>query len=274
MTSPHIAKVMAISTSPTAFQLDRRMQEVRFRAVRLAARQWLTPEYVRVRLEGAELRGFDSPGSDDHIRIFFPDGEVSSVEELRAAPSREYTPLAWDGEEGWLDLEFAIHGGPAGDGVAAAWAATAEIGAPAGIGGPRGSLILSGRPDAWFLAGDETAVPAMRRFAHLMDASASGRILVEVPDAARELPVHAPSGVVVEQLHRGAGPAGSALAARLDALGEDDRPTGDAFAFVAAEQSIVKTGRALLLERWRLDAERVVVKGYWKRGESEYHAPH
>lgn len=42
--------------------------------------------------------------------------------------------------------------------------------------------------------------------------------------------------------------------------------------FVAAEQAIVKAGRALLIERWGLD--RIVVKGYWKRNESEHHAPH
>ena len=44
--------------------------------------------------------------------------------------------------------------------------------------------------------------------------------------------------------------------------------------YVAAEQAIVKAGRALLIERWGLDADRIVVKGYWKRNESEHHAPH
>ena len=253
------------------FTLERRGLELRFRTVHLAARQWLTPSYVRVRLEGADLRGFDSPGADDHIRIFFPDAPPASVEELRAAPSREYTPLAWDGDEGWLDLEFAVHGA---EGVAAPWAAPAELGAVAGVGGPRGSMIVTGRPDGWLLAGDETAVPAMRRFAHLMDADAVGRVLVEVVDAAHELPIETPAGVTVEQVHRGASAPGSALAARLDALGPDDRPAGAVFGFVAAEQSIVKPGRALLLDRWGLEADRVVVKGYWKRDETEYHAPH
>ncbi|PZU47546.1 MAG: siderophore-interacting protein [Microbacterium sp.] len=264
-------------TAPSPnFQLERHGLELRFRTVRLAARQSLTPAYVRVRLEGADLRGFDSLGSDDHIRIFFPDAPPASVEELRAAPSREYTPLAWDADEGWLDLEFAIHGVPDGaaQGVAAAWAATAEIGATAGIGGPRGSMVITGRPDAWFLAGDETAVPAMRRFAHLMDADAAGHVLIEVPDAVHELSIDTPPGVVVEQVHRGDAPAGSALAARLDALTAADRPEGDVFAFIAAEQAIVKPGRALLLDRWGLSSDRVVVKGYWKRGEAEYHAPH
>lgn len=123
--------------------------ELRFRFARLAARQWLTPEYVRIRPEGADLRGFDSPGSDDHIRVFFPGGEPASVDELRAAPSREYTPLAWDADGGWLDLEFAIHGGhdqTAAEGIAAPWAASAEIGAPAGVGAPRFARAHGGAP--------------------------------------------------------------------------------------------------------------------------------
>ncbi len=238
--------------------------------VRLAAREWLTPGYVRVRLEGADLRGFESRGSDDHVRAFFPETSPASVDELRAAPSREYTPLEWDGEAGWLDMEFAIHG----DGIAASWAASAEIGAIAGVGGPRGSMVMAGRPDGWLLAGDETAVPAMRRFAQSMDAAAVGRILVEVPGADHELPIDAPAGVVVEQVHRGTDAAGAALARRLDALTPGDRPTGDVFAFVAAEQAIVKPARALLQERWGLPADSFVAKGYWKRGEGEYHAPH
>ena len=262
---------MTSPTSTPSFTLSRTGLELRFRQVHLAARQWLTADYVRIRLEGADLRGFTSLGSDDHIRVFFPDTPPASVEELRAAPSREYTPLAWDADEGWLDLEFAIHGD---QGVAAPWAATAEIGAIAGVGGPRGSMVLTGRPDAWLLAGDETAVPAMRRFAHLMDASSFGRVFVEVPDAAHELSIEAPPGVTVEQVHRGGPPAGAALAARLDALTAADRPAGSVFGFVAAEQSIVRHGRALLLDRWEVPGDQVIVKGYWKRAESEYHGPH
>ncbi|MET0295876.1 MAG: siderophore-interacting protein [Microbacterium sp.] len=253
------------------FTLEPRGNELRFRRVRLAARTWITPQYVRVRLEGGDLLGFASPGADDHIRVFFPGGEVSSIEELREAPSREYTPLEWNAATGWLDLEFAVHGD---DGIAAPWAASAPIGSPAGIGGPRGSTVLTGRPDSWFLAGDETAIPAIRRYASGMDAAATGRILIEVPGADGEVPLDVPSGIDLTYAHRGAAPAGSVLGERIGRIGSDQRPDGSVFGFIAAEQAIVKPGRALLRHRWGLAADHVIVKGYWKRGEAEYHAPH
>ena len=261
-----------LTTNRGGFTLARRGLDLRFRSVVIAERVWETDQYVRVRLQGEDLRGFASLGSDDHMRLFFPDGPVASVAEMRAAPSREYTPVAWG--EDWLDVEFAIHGAPGDRGVAAEWAATAEIGAPVGVGGPRGSMVIEGTPDAWFLAGDETAVPALRRFVGLMPADAVGTVLVEVPDADHELTIPAPPGVRVEHVHRGSAPGGVRLAARLAAITAEQRPAGDVFAFIASEQGVVRPGRALLLERWGLDAERVVVKGYWKDGDDTFDAPH
>lgn len=261
----HVKSAPSFRLEGQAFRLERQALDLRFRRAVLADRTWLTPGYVRVRLEGDDLRGFTSLGSDDHTRLFFPTEPTDDLEAIRQGPSREYTPLAWDSESGWLDVEFALHGDA---GVAAPWAASAPLGSTIGVGGPRGSMVIDGRPDAWFLAGDETAVPAIRRFAALMDADAVGRILIEVTDAAHELPVAAPTGVRVTAIHRGAASPGSALAAELDRIDAEDRPAGDVFGFVAAEQGIVKSGRRLLIERWGLASDQVVVKGYWKSGEA------
>jgi len=258
------------SNPASGARLEPRRHELVFRSATLAGRTYLTPAFVRLRLKGPELRGFDSPGADDHIRVFFPSTEISSTDDLRSAPNREYTPVSWDGAAGWLDIDVALHG----DGVGSRWAESAPIDSPVGVGGPRGSMVLDGRPDAWLLAGDETAVPAIRRFAASMDDEAVGRIAIEVPDAAHELPVAAPPGVDVIQLHRGERAAGAELADWLDTLDVEERPDGCVFGFVAAEQSIVRAGRALLLDRWTGDPAATIVKGYWKRGTAEYHAPH
>ncbi|MGO2745631.1 siderophore-interacting protein [Microbacterium sp.] len=253
-------------TNPTSsFSLERQRLDLQFRNVTLTAREQLAPNYVRVRLEGDDLYGFASLGSDDHMRLFFPTETTDSIEELRAAPSREYTPLVWD--ENWLEVEFVIHGD---EGVASRWAATAPIGAQIGVGGPRGSAVLTGTPGSWFLAGDETAIPAIRRFAALI-GDQPARIVIEVRGSEDEIDIDAP--VKVEWVRRGDEPAGSALITFLDGLAESDAVGEDPFVFVAAEQSIVKPGRALLA-RWGVDTDHAVVKGYWKREEAEYHAPH
>ncbi|WP_194762837.1 siderophore-interacting protein [Microbacterium sp. UFMG61] len=255
-----------MSDTKSGFTIERRGLDLRFRTVTLSAREWLAPDFVRVRLTGNDLEGFESPGSDDHMRLFFPTGPASTVEEMRAAPSREYTPLAWGSD--WLDVEFAVHGDA---GIAAPWAATAPLGSSIGVGGPRGSMVLTGAPGSWLLIGDETAIPAIRRFATLIPIDVAARIVIETVSAGCEVDIEAP--VDIEWFHRGDAPSGSALTAFLDGLTSADSIGDDPFVFIAAEQSIVKPGRALL-ERWGIDAARAVVKGYWKRGEAEYHAPH
>lgn len=255
-----------MGTVNSGFTLDRKMNELKFRSVKLASREWLAQSYVRVRLQGDDLAGFDSPGSDDHIRLFFPESPAEPVEQLREAPSREYTPLEWGDD--WLDIEFVVHGD---EGVAGPWAAKADIGTEIGVGGPRGSMIIDGTPGAWFLVGDETAIPAIRRFAALIPGGIPAKIVVEVPKKEDEVEIETP--IEVTWLHRHSDPSGSKLIEYLDGLTESDALDQNPFVFIAAEQSIVKSGRGLL-QRWNVDTEMAVVKGYWKRGEVEYHAPH
>lgn len=255
---------MASATS--GFTIKRQSLELRFRSATLANREWLAPNYVRLRLKGPQLEGFQSPGADDHIRLFFADRPTTSVDELRNFPSREYTPLAWG--EDWLDVEFVVHGE---SGVAGPWAASAPPGSFVGVGGPRGSAVVSGQPGSWMLAGDETAIPAIRRIAAMIPQGADARILIEVSSSEHEVTIDAP--VDVQWVHRGEKPEGSALISLLDGLGKTDAVGSDTFCFIAAEQQIVRHGRALL-KRWGVDPSQAVVKGYWKRDTAEYHAPH
>lgn len=255
-----------MTEAKSGFTLERQSIELRFRGATLAAREWLARNYVRVRLRGNELTGFTSLGADDHLRLFFAESPTNSRDELRAAPSREYTPLAWGDD--WLDVEFVVHGE---EGIAGPWAARAPLGSFVGVGGPRGSAVVQGEPDSWLLVGDETAIPAIRRFAAQIPSGVPARIVIETCSANDEVAIDSP--VTVEWLHRNEAPAGSALITFLDGLTEADRVGDDPLCFIAAEQSIVRPGRALL-SRWGIDATQAIVKGYWKRDETEYHAPH
>ena len=246
-------------TSP-AFRLERASVQNRPRAMTVTRVEHLTPTYRRITLAG-DVADFDSLGADDHLRIFpVPDGTVLSddpetrLAEMREHPSREYTPVAWDADS--ITLDFVIHGtGPASD-----WAAAATPGSLAAIGGPRGSLVMHGQPDWWVLAGDRTALPAINRFLARVEPGTPVDVLVIAEDPADEQPL-ATAGSLTARWVR----SQEALVAALDTIPVRE---GEGFAFLAAEQSIVKPGRAFLAARGH-DLERAVVKGYWKRPGAE-----
>lgn len=230
------------------------------RPAELVGREWLTQGYVRVRVAGEALRGFTAPGADDHVRLFFaPAGVVSpeTAEEWREFASREYTPLNADPEAGWIEFDFVIHG----DGPGSAWAAQAPLGAALAVAGPRRSNAVAGEPDAWFLAGDETAVPAITRFLRWRRPGTPARVIVEVAAENELIPVPTDPATDLTVIVRG----DRTLADGLAALGADDRPDGAVLGFVAAEAAIVPLARELLLDRWNLPAEAVITKGYWRR---------
>lgn len=220
----------------------------------------LTPSYRRIRLAG-DFAAFESRGADDHLRIFFtpPDFDGEDVTRMREHPSREYTPAAWEDET--LTLDFVLHG----SGPASEWAGRAVPGDTAMIGGPRGSLVIEGSPDWWILAGDRTALPAIRRFLQQVAPGAPVDVVV-IAEAADDEQSLDSSGVLAVRWV-------ASVAELVATLAELPVRAGDGFVFVAAEQSVVRPARETLLARG-IDLDRAVVKGYWKQGEAEYHAPH
>ena len=248
--------------APIAFSLVRTPLANVPRRATVSAVEDLTPTYRRIHLAG-DFAGFDSLGADDHLRIFFvpQDFAAEDVASMREHPSREYTPVSWT--EVSLVLDFVIHaatGGPAME-----WAQHAAPGTVAMIGGPRGSLVIEGQPEWWLLAGDRTALPAIRRHLARVAPGVPVDAILIAEDPADEQPLESPGELSVRWVR--------SLAELLAALHELPTRAGEGFSFIAAEQSIVKPGREHLLSRG-VDLEHAVVKGYWKRGEAEYHAPH
>lgn len=240
--------------------------------MQLAAREQLADGFVRVRLIESvpgELVGFVAPGAGDHVRVLVgsPDGGAVPAAD-QGAPFRTETVVAHDVDEGWIDLDILEH---AGRGVIGPWAARAPLGSPALVAGPKGSVVMTGRPAQWILAGDDSAVPALRRYLALLQGHGEGMLVLETDAdltpsdlAALELEGLDAHGVVAASIHRSAPDApGAALVAALEALPVPADPAAR-FVFACGEQSIVAPVRALL-GVWGIDAERAVVKGYWRR---------
>ena len=228
---------------------------------------------ARVTLTGPELAGLvvDAPAAS--VRLLLPStggaglvmprwqGNEFLLPDGRRPVIRTFTPLRVDAEALELDLDIVLHG----HGVASQWAEAAQPGAPAAVSGPgRGHAV---DPDApgFLLAGDETAIPAVRQLLTVLPPDAPVQVHVEVarPDGRLDLPAHPAAVVLWHDLPTGA-PAGETLVAavRHAEVGEGVR------VWAAGEAAAMQRIRRHLFEERALPRAHATIRGYWKHGRS------
>lgn len=181
--------------------------------VRVAARQALSPHFVRLTFTGPDLDLFGTDRMDQRIKLLLPlpDGRLADVglddpeairdgawyrrwrdlPESQRSPLRTYTVRDVDPAARALDVDFVVHGhaGPAGS-----FAARARPGDEAVVIGPDGRSDQSavgidfhpGAASHLLLVGDETAAPAIGSILECLPPSSAGRAwdvhaILEVP---------------------------------------------------------------------------------------------
>jgi NADPH-dependent ferric siderophore reductase len=266
--------------SDAAREIRRVRHEARMRRLTVERVRSLTPKMLRISVGGEELAGFTSQGFDDHVRLFFPTpgGELAlpvmgpngaTYPEGVAKPEmRDYTPRAYDERQGLLHIDFVIHDA----GPATTWAAQARPGQSLGVGGPRGSAIIPMNFDWHLLVGDETALPAIQRRMEELAASARAITVIEVEDASEQQEIASAARVDVHWVHRDGEAPGSAERI-LKALQSVAFPSGDYFAWAAAESNVARAIRKFLLDERGASKQWVKAAGYWRRGNVGAHEP-
>jgi NADPH-dependent ferric siderophore reductase len=253
--------------------------QTRMRLLEVISVTDITPLMRRIRLKG-DLEGFASVGHADHIKVFiFPEGVEPKIVPIgeRGAEfadgerpeMRDYTPRYWSVAEGWIDLDFVLHG----DGPASGWAAQSAVGQNLLIAGPRGSLVVPAAYDWYLLAGDETALPALGRRIEELPAGAKILAIIEVDSLAEEQTFKTKANLSLTYLYRDGRPAGT-TSLILDAIKSMNFPTGDAYAYIAGESSMSKSVKANLIETRGFNPEYVKAAGYWLRGTADAEEPH
>lgn len=179
--------------------IHRVMHEIKRRKLEVLRVTDLTPRMRRITVSGPELAGFISLGSDDHVKLFFPQNaeeqaaleglELSAGLKSKSMPAmRDYTPRRYDLHTLELDIDFVLHG----DGPASTWAAQATPGQYLHIGGPRGSMVVPDIFDSYLLIGDETAIPAIARRLQELPANRRALVVVDIENAGKSNPLTAP----------------------------------------------------------------------------------
>lgn len=234
---------------------DKRVQRVRHelkpREVTVSAVRQLAPNFVSVTFKGESLHDFVSLSYDDHVKFILNDAAGERV-------MRDYTPRRYDRDARELTLEFALHA----EGHMSDWARQARVGQQAVIGGPKGSMIIPTDYQWQILAGDATALPAIRRRLEELPAAAEVLVLVTGEQAAA-LEFASAARLRVQ------------LVATPDDIVEAFRamglPEGDGFIWCAGEARMARQVRDILFVDKGFAREAARISAYWKQGASAHH---
>jgi NADPH-dependent ferric siderophore reductase len=271
---------MMSQVTQTTERVARRVRhESRLRLLQVRSVGRLTPKMVRVIVGGDQLAGFVSAAYDDHVKLFFPHpGQEKPVlptpspngpvypEGVERPAARDYTPRRYDVSANTLTLDFVLHDA----GPATAWAGQARPGDLLGVGGPRGSFIVPDDFDWYLFAGDETALPAIGRRLEELPASARAIVVAEIAEAGEEQRFETRARLDVHWLHRN-GAAPGEKSRLLQATADIALPSGDGYAWVAAEAGVAKELRRHLVEERSVSRDRVKAAAYWKHGAAAVH---
>lgn len=224
----------------------------------------ITPRMRRITLGGPELAGFISLGSDDHIKLLFPQNAAEQAAldspdfNLRGdgpqPAMRDYTPRRYDLDIGELDIDFVLHG----DGPASTWAEQAKVGQQLHIGGPRGSMIVPDIFDSYLLIGDETAIPAIARRLDELPAGRKVLAVIEIANAAEQQPLASAAEVEVIWVVRGQDDL-------LETVQNLTLPGGSLYSFVATESKLSRQVRRVLLDTHHVNEAFLKAVGYWQQ---------
>ncbi|MCI9886962.1 siderophore-interacting protein [Micrococcales bacterium 31B] len=222
--------------------------------VRVADIHRLSPRFIRLTFDGADLANFAYDGADQRVRLLLPNPQSGELV-LPDGPNwrqgwldlphhvrpivRTYTIRGYRSKSREMDIDFVVHDN---QGPVSAFVQDAHIGDEVGLIGPNGRY--SGKRGGFefappskscqlLLVGDETSVPAVGAIIERLPWDARGLVLLEVPQAHDALDFRAPSGLEVRWLPREVGaikyPRGAQLLQALRGVMPSLFPNGNRY---------------------------------------------
>ncbi len=235
----------------------------------------IAPRLVSVWVTGDALEGFAIDAPTAHVKVFLPLPGQSSpllpefLPEGQVVPDdqrpvvRTYTPRRFDPESRRLEVQFVLHGvGPASE-----WAERVRVGDKLAVAGPGGRFSMDPAVEHWWIAGDESAIPAVATLLEALPDSASAEVHLEVTDADDEIEFSSPAKTAITWHHRR---IAGAWGAELDEAARAAAVPDGARVWVACEAAAMRGIRKYFLTDRRLPASSLVTRGYWRLGEANH----
>jgi NADPH-dependent ferric siderophore reductase len=233
-----------------------------------------TPGVARITFGGGDLEQFVPKGPDQFLYVLLPPpgrpdlmvdatftwGSYQALPEAERPVGGYYTVVDHRPEQAELDMDFVLHGD---DGHASGWAARAQVGDPAARWGPREMFDPPGETRWFLLVADDTGLPALSRILAWLPAGVPARAVVEVADAAEEIPLPSQGQFTVTWLHRDGTHPGTTTAL-TDAVREVSFLDGTPYAWGGADSTTMTAVRRYLRRVQGLARRSVCMTPYWR----------
>jgi NADPH-dependent ferric siderophore reductase len=237
----------------------------------------IAPRLVSVTVTGDDLGGFAEAAPTSHLKVLLPpagagqlllpeqgpDGPVWSHDESLRPVTRTYTPRRYDPVTRTLEIQFVLHGaGPASE-----WAERASAGDEIAVAGPGGRFTLDPAAERWWMAADESALPAVGTLLDALPETASAEVHIEVEDSGDEIELPSAARTSVTWHHRD---SSGAFSAALDKAAREADIADGTRIWVACEAAAMRGIRRHFTRERSLPASSLVTRGYWRIGEPNH----
>jgi len=235
----------------------------------------IAPRLLSVLVTGDDLDGFANVAPTSHLKVFLPAAGQDAPNLPEFAPDgvaragdgppptvRTYTPRYYDPATRTLEIQFLLHG----EGPASEWAQQAKPGDKLAVAGPGGRFSLEPVADHWWIAGDESAIPAIGTLLDALPETVTTDVHIEVTDSDDVIKLVDPAKTLITWHHRYDSAFGRELA---DAAKTAVIPDG-ARVWVACEAAAMRDIRRYFIRERGIPAAQLVTRGYWRAGEQNH----
>jgi len=240
-----------------------------FRPVEVVRSESLSPYLSRMTLSGHALEGFDIGLPAASVRLLLPFGdeklEVPTwrgneflLADGQRPTIRTVTPVLFDANR--LDVEVVLHG----HGPLSQWATSAKPGDRLAVSGTGRGYDIDETALSFLIAGDESAIPAIRTIIPALPEPAHVQVIIEVRTGEGNVELPTRPNLNVSWHEQGADAPGDQL---LRSIRETNHHPATQY-WVAGEAAAVQRIRKYLFNDKKVDRSAAVVRGYWKLNRS------
>jgi NADPH-dependent ferric siderophore reductase len=241
------------------------MSKQSFKEVTVISYETVSPNILRLSLQGAGLKDFPEECESGYIKLLFTaqgKTNIGSIPDGQRPVMRTYTIRRFDPINAIIEVDFVKHiTDDIHCGFAARWAMNARVGDKISISGPGMLKDIDRNADWFFFIADMTALPALSVKLQTLPKNALGYAVIKVASKQDIQALKAPKDINITWLVDD-----SSLEYTCKAL---PWLTGQVAVWCACEFDSMRSLRQYFNNERLVSRDCIYISSYWKQGVSE-----